>query len=314
MADFHPAFEQPPGMTTCCFCFGVPANVCPDLAFEAKQCEGNFSRPPPCGSFNGEDEKYYLKKTITRTKVTRTKSPPPSTLSCTPVSGLARHTTIGTTTEDVNYDSLVVTTCEVDPEDYSCDCTTEATPATYELERQLVRVYDISDATCTGSSFEAPGAYITELDPDLSTEETAYEDEWEPVTGEQVKAKAIELAEEDCDLEGPWEDTAVGLKAITENEELEVVQALAAITRTRFHLQGGSTGYVRFVYGILDENSVIIEETEVVFTWDPTLGPLDATLPGPDLDPGWPPGGGDTLRLRELVLIGISCDPTEEED
>ncbi|QIF04637.1 hypothetical protein [Roseimicrobium sp. ORNL1] len=312
MADFHPAFEVPPGNAQCCHCLGLPANTCPDFAFQGKQCIGTPNGVMPCGFFNPEDGKFYLEKTVTNSREVRTVSPAPHVWECE-TSGGSRRVTVGTVDVEIPYDSRANQTCAINVATLACECSPDVTESSYTLTRQVVRLYDVSDTDCNGDFLEVPGAFITELDVENSIfDETEYNSEWTQPGHSEIQGSAVTNSAANCSEE--FGDTPIGLSYFLVNEETsEVLDCLYTSCETRIVITGGNSGYIRIVYGVMDENSEIIENYEIEHEWDPTLGGADAEYGGPTLTAAWPTGeGSDTLYSRELVLIEYSCVREEE--
>lgn len=312
MAKFRPALEQPPEGAGCCACFGVPPATCPGVGIVGKQCTGSPTGLVECGFLNPEDDLIYKTRVTTNTREVRTISPAPATLSCTYFSGPGGdewRTTVGTMTVDVPYVSELRETCEVNIETLDCECESTDTDDVYTLTRQVVRSY--ANSSCTGAFFEFPGSFITEVDPGTSVfDEITYEDEIVPQSPAESQASAEDNAALNCSED--FTDTPIAVKEfLLDGDGVTVLACSLTTCETKILITGGSTGYIKFSYGIMDELGAMISTHEVEYAWDPTLGPADATLPGPSLDVDWPPGtGGDDFRLREVVFIEIiSCTP-----
>lgn len=317
----HPAFRVPPSNGACCDCVNEYVE-CPTVTMESRIGAGAFFAPGPCGFYKAEDGKYYLKKTRVRYIAVRPRDPAPRRYDCEiwyNSSGNPRRVGTIDNSFDVDYNALEELTYTLNDEG-ACELADPVIDAESYTIRTLIHAFYPLAGPCTDpidsgvpGDHPPPGANVDEIDPDNSTDETTYDDEWTAMGGEAVKGRAEELMELDFAEQGWVEDGSPASTAyVGTAEDDSVTSAGVSRAEVRWHVQGTSSGYVRIEWEVRDEDGSVVDSGATVQTWDPMVG-YDDYLPGPSLGaPPWPEG--DVTAMRILTVTGVFCEPGEGEE
>jgi hypothetical protein len=311
-----------------CHCCPYPQATmeCPSSFLEVKSGYGSAYAPGPCGFYNPEDEGYYLVKTTTRTRGTRAKADPPQLYSCESFTGLrgifcdipytGKIKTRETTTEFTYVAESIARYTQ--NEDGSCTLESPVeTEGSYSLTFYDPELFPTSGSCTAEISYPSnactfpEGGYIDELDPALTTEEVAYSEPWEPMSGETVKANAVADMTANFETEFFESFPPTATASVTTDAEGVVISAGVSKHETRWRVEGGNTGYLGVRWEIRDQNDDLVSSGLASVSFDPEdAGPHYIT--GPSVgEPAWPsPDPGDFgSNSLTLVVVETLCEP-----